>query len=1449
MPKFAFDRFCILRSAFACAVLFLSTSMASAETLFWDNGRWDETVWAGPGGSVTLDDSDGDGVPDLEDAFPLSAAASLDWDGDGLPEAWSPTCDVACQDASGLTLDPDFDSDGFDNDADAFPLDRAEWADSDGDGVGDNADNAPANPGVQYVSAADAVLLVQDPSLRQCIEGAVDDLSVPTTDITQLSCPNMPIESLAGLEAFSSLTFLQVDNTGIDPLNIQALASMTRLVSLNLNGNGISDITPLGGLLALRDLGLQFGNDISDISALASLRALESLSLAGNSRLSSITALQGLPRLMQLSLTDTAVLDLAPLSSLPSLTNLGVTGDSVTLAPVYGLTTLLSLKIANSPQVDVSGLAQITELQSLRLVNCALTDLSGLVALSDLRALDVFGNPGVTDLSFVSSLPALVSLNISGLVNADLAPVLAKTQLESLIISDLGLTSLDALAPLTNLRLLAAGQRGNNLGLIEDISAVVSFPLLEHLNLDGNRVSDISALQSLQNLGFLSLNANRISSIGSSLESIVPGGFVDLTDNPTLCAEFDAFIAPDGVQVLLGDRADCLVTPTPAGEGVSRILLTSTGGSGFAVDDITVEIGSLPYTVDFENVPFLSTVTDEYAGRGMRFNALVSEQTGLIIDLVSGASTGTFNFGSSLRQAFHVGANSASVEINLVDPANLAVAATASTVVMRLGDGDAASESFRVEMFDALEQRVFRRDYTTFAGDVNGGVTVVFDYNNPDQLPPGFDSDGDGVPDVDDAFPSNRGASIDTDGDGLADDYNANCDTQCQTAFPLIIDLDDDSDGIADADDFYPLISIAGFADSDGDGRPDVCDTTCQVETGMAADQCPLNPGVCFEVSLSDVTGSLGDVVTIDLVLESDVAAYEGLNLALSYDPALLNPVSASAPISGVVVPNGQVQGVFAIAFAASAVSSVTSGSVILQLSFEILGDAPEGTSTTVAITAIELNGEEAGVLANAAVEVLSDILVSGETRLWSGAVNAGAPLSGVVSWRGPQPGEELNTMVSIGGAFSVTVPRVSGSLALEPNGDVLQSISTLDALTILRVRVGLDAAYANSFQEQLADVDGDGEVDEVDASRILQVVVGNRSVPFDARGNWLVKAGNNAADASDYDLSNESLDLSQLLFTAGVYGDLTGNWQAEVSALALEGRPPVVQMKGPVSMADDAGPVLAWRVLAEDPAAGVYTVALELMPNGQTVYSVDVDVSLSGIATPVAGDAVLDSVAQIREASVPADWLQENANSWDFAIGYITGVTADTRLLELTVTRDELDGLIEVVNARWGDREDGQFIDRSFDRALPSIAIEAPDADADGVSDTRDRCENTPPGSTVNSDGCAPSELDGDGDGVSDDRDQCASTGVGATADRNGCSPDQIDTDRDGLSDAEEAVLGTDPLSRDSDGDGWSDREEVLEGTSPRDSNDEPVLRGLDIFLIQSAIEAKRQAESRSEP
>jgi len=73
--------------------------------------------------SLTVD-SDGDGVPDNEDAFPDDPTEWEDTDGDGI----------------GNNTDPDDDSDGVPDIDDAFPLNAAESADTDGDGIGDNAD-------------------------------------------------------------------------------------------------------------------------------------------------------------------------------------------------------------------------------------------------------------------------------------------------------------------------------------------------------------------------------------------------------------------------------------------------------------------------------------------------------------------------------------------------------------------------------------------------------------------------------------------------------------------------------------------------------------------------------------------------------------------------------------------------------------------------------------------------------------------------------------------------------------------------------------------------------------------------------------------------------------------------------------------------------------------------------------------------------------------------------------------------------------------------------------------------------------------------------------------------------------------------------------------------------------------------------------------------------------
>ncbi|MCP5005111.1 MAG: RHS repeat protein, partial [Planctomycetes bacterium] len=93
------------------------------------------------------DDDDGDGVLDIDDAFPLKDAAAVDTDGDGKPDDWLAGCDEACQTNSGLELDTDDDADGIPDVSDSMPLDtdnngtdNASDDDDDGDGVLDTID-------------------------------------------------------------------------------------------------------------------------------------------------------------------------------------------------------------------------------------------------------------------------------------------------------------------------------------------------------------------------------------------------------------------------------------------------------------------------------------------------------------------------------------------------------------------------------------------------------------------------------------------------------------------------------------------------------------------------------------------------------------------------------------------------------------------------------------------------------------------------------------------------------------------------------------------------------------------------------------------------------------------------------------------------------------------------------------------------------------------------------------------------------------------------------------------------------------------------------------------------------------------------------------------------------------------------------------------------------------
>jgi hypothetical protein len=95
-------------------------------------------------------DDDNDGVPDASDAFPLDAEEWADKDGDFIGDNFDADIDADGQgddrNRNGIAdpMEMDIDGDGVLRANaipwDAFPLDPQEWRDSDGDGIGDNAD-------------------------------------------------------------------------------------------------------------------------------------------------------------------------------------------------------------------------------------------------------------------------------------------------------------------------------------------------------------------------------------------------------------------------------------------------------------------------------------------------------------------------------------------------------------------------------------------------------------------------------------------------------------------------------------------------------------------------------------------------------------------------------------------------------------------------------------------------------------------------------------------------------------------------------------------------------------------------------------------------------------------------------------------------------------------------------------------------------------------------------------------------------------------------------------------------------------------------------------------------------------------------------------------------------------------------------------------------------------
>ena len=181
----------------------------------------------------------------------------------------------------------------------------------------------------------------------------------------------------------------------INQYEVDLLAACVNLVELDIEAMLLSNeqLCVLAGLTKLESLKL-YGNCITDLSPIARLTNLRTLDISSNPiadlRLRPVVEL---PNLTALSASDIGMTDLRPLAGLVNLKHLELWGNDIDdISPIAGLVNLQYLHFSTGDIDDLTPIAGLVNLQHLNLSGNDIDDLTPIVGLVQLEILNLNRN-------------------------------------------------------------------------------------------------------------------------------------------------------------------------------------------------------------------------------------------------------------------------------------------------------------------------------------------------------------------------------------------------------------------------------------------------------------------------------------------------------------------------------------------------------------------------------------------------------------------------------------------------------------------------------------------------------------------------------------------------------------------------------------------------------------------------------------------------------------------------------------------------------------------------------------------------------------------------------------------------------------------------------------------------------------------------------------------------
>ena len=223
------------------------------------------------------------------------------------------------------------------------------------------------------------------------------------TRLTELNISYNQITSLDGISALTSLEYLDASNNEISSI---AAINFPALVTLNLSGNALSDLSGIDSLGALTNLDFS-DNFITDLDPLTKMQQLQELRMRNNSP-TNIKKLSGLKNLIALDISGCELKSLSIVNDFPALISLSATNNQIASLSTFKKQ-VEELYISYNPLVDLSPLSNQKSLHTLEAVGTQVKDVSPLTALPKLSSLDIT-DTAVTNATILKNCPALTTL-------------------------------------------------------------------------------------------------------------------------------------------------------------------------------------------------------------------------------------------------------------------------------------------------------------------------------------------------------------------------------------------------------------------------------------------------------------------------------------------------------------------------------------------------------------------------------------------------------------------------------------------------------------------------------------------------------------------------------------------------------------------------------------------------------------------------------------------------------------------------------------------------------------------------------------------------------------------------------------------------------------------------------------------------------------------------------